>query len=466
MSDQSNLRVAIVGAGPAGFYSAIELLGNYDHDISVDMFDRLPTPWGLVRAGVAPDHAKTKSVTKLFQWCSARPQFSYFLNVEVGKDISHEELLSHYHAVIYAYGASSSRALGVAGEALSGSHAASEFVAWYNGHPDYAQHRFDLSGKRAVIVGNGNVALDIARILVKPVEELRTTDIADHAISALSKSNIQEVVILGRRGIADAACTSPELLALGDLKGVDVVIADEDISAARSFAAEKAGSPSRLNEFKSSLKLKIATEFSQRERVPGNKSIALKFLSSPKELNGDNKVEKVLVARNRLEQQENGSTKAIVTSETESLETGLVLSSIGYVGQPITGVPFDINNGIIPNCEGRAIHEGEPAFGTYCAGWIKRGPSGVIGTNKHCARETVRTIIADFEKAKLVNPGPREQLVKLLSDRNLARVDYDAWRRLDAHECELGHIQNRPRVKITSVEEMFAIAKPSTWFLG
>ena len=239
MTGNKEMRVAIVGAGPAGFYAAIELLDCREYDITVDMYDRLPTPWGLVRAGVAPDHIRTKEVTKLFERCSARPNFTFCLNIEVGQHISHEELAQRYHAVLYSYGASASRALKLPGEDLPGSFAAAEFVAWYNGHPDYADYQFDLSGKRAVIVGNGNVALDIARILVKPVDELRTTDIADHAIEALSKSNISEVVVLGRRGVADAACTNPELLALGDLDHVNVIFDKADVEEAQHFASNK-----------------------------------------------------------------------------------------------------------------------------------------------------------------------------------------------------------------------------------
>lgn len=455
------MRVAIVGSGPAGFYAAMELLNNRDYDISVDMYDRLPTPWGLVRAGVAPDHQGTKSVTKLFQWCSAQPNFTYYLNVEIGKDLSHEELTTHYHAVLYSYGASSSRALGLPGEELPGSYAASEFVAWYNGHPDYADYHFDLSGERAVIVGNGNVALDVARILVKSTDELKSTDIADHALQALSKSNIKEVVILGRRGVADAAFTSPELLGLGDLDNVDVVVEKADIEDAQNFAQSQAKVSTPLHNFKSALKLQIVTELSQRQLQKSNKRIVLKFLRSPVELLGDKKVESVRIVRNRLEQQSDGSTKAIAGDELELIDTGLVLRSVGYFGRPIPGVPFDESRGVIPNEQGRAqkFVDGDPEFGVYCAGWIKRGPSGVIGTNKHCARETVNTMLDDFAAGKLsIVAEDRDSLVQRLSQRKIAVVDCKAWQRLNAHECELGEINQRPRVKITSIEDMLAVA--------
>ena len=459
MAEHEMMRVAIVGSGPAGFYAAMALLERRDCEICVDMFDRLPTPWGLVRAGVAPDHGKTKQVTKLFERCSARPNFNFYLNVEVGKDISHDELTERYHAVLYSYGASSSRTLGLPGEALPGSYAATEFVAWYNGHPDYADRQFDLSGERAVIVGNGNVALDIARILVKNTDELKSTDIADHAIEALSQSNIKEVVILGRRSVGEAACSSPELLALGDLDDVDVVFEEADIEEARRLASGKTVDSAAIDDFKSSLKMEIATEYSTRELQQSDKRIVFKFLRSPTELLGDEKVEGMRVVLNTLEQRPDGSTKAIAGDEFESIETGLVLRSVGYFGQSIPGVPFDEGRGVIPNDQGRAKVDGEPAFGVYCAGWIKRGPSGVIGTNKHCARDTVNKMLEDFSAGKLDAAAEGgETIEQLLSQRNVVVVDYDAWRRLNAHECELGYAQQRPRVKITSIEDMLDVA--------
>lgn len=461
MPGDKEMRVAIVGSGPAGFYAAIELLERRDYDVSVDMYDRLPTPWGLVRAGVAPDHVKTKLVTKLYERCAARPNFTFYLNVEVGKHITHEELSQRYHAVLYSYGASSSRNLGVPGEELPGSYAATEFVAWYNGHPDYADYQFDLSGERAVVVGNGNVALDIARILVKPVDDLKSSDIADHALEALSKSNIKEVVILGRRGVADAACTNPELLGLADLDNVDVVFDKDDIEQARSFASGKTKKASAIDEFQSDLKLDIATEYLERELRQTEKRIVFKFLRSPVQLSGDHKVERMRVVRNQLEQQPDGSTRAIAGCEFESIETGLVLRSVGYFGKPVSGVPFDEDRGVIPNDQGRVLEEGNPEYGVYCAGWIKRGPSGVIGTNKRCARETVNTMLDDFSAGKLATKFEGgETLEQLLAQREVTLVDYNAWRRLNAHECEMGYVQQRPRVKVTSIDEMLAIADP------
>lgn len=461
MAGKKEIRVAIVGSGPAGFYAAIELLDRRDYDAHVDMYDRLPTPWGLVRAGVAPDHAKTKLVTKLFDRCAARPNFTFYLNAEVGKHVSHEALTQRYHAVLYSYGASASRALELPGEELPGSFAATEFVAWYNGHPDYAECQFDLSGERAVIVGNGNVALDIARILVKSVDELKSTDIADHALEALSKSNIKEVVIIGRRGVADAACTNPELLGLGDLENVDVIFDKADIEEAERFASNKTTSGAAIDDFKATLKLEIATEYLERAPQQSEKRIVFKFLRSPIELIGDQKVERLRVVRNQLEQQADGSTRAIAGDEFETIETGLVLRSVGYFGKSIPGVPFDEGRGVIPNDRGRARMGGNPEFGVYCAGWIKRGPSGVIGTNKRCARETVSTMLKDFDAGKLdIATDGDEAIGQLLSQLEVTLVDYNAWRRLNAHECEMGYVQERPRVKVTSIEEMLAVADP------
>ena len=455
------MRVSIVGSGPSGFYAAMALLEQRDYDVSVDMYDRLPTPWGLVRAGVAPDHPMTKQVTKLFQWCSARPNFKFYLNVEIGRDLSHEELTEHYHAVLYSCGGSASRSLGLPGEDLPGSYGASEFVGWYNGHPDFADSQFDLSGERAVIIGNGNVALDIARILVKNADDLKSTDIADHAIAALSRSNIREVVILGRRGVADGAFTSPEFLALGSLDKIDVVVDRESVNDELSLALSEAKNPESLEAFKSALKLEIATEYSQRELRNSSKRIVFKFLRSPTEILGDQKVESIRVVRNHLEQQPDGSTKAIASNEFESIKTGLILRSVGYMGASIPGVPYDQKRGVIPNDNGRTLVDGKPEFGVYCAGWIKRGASGVIGTNKHCARKTVDAMLADFAGGKLSASATGGEIDQLLLQRDVPVVDYNAWRRINAHECELGEADQRPRVKMVSVEDMLCVAKPN-----
>ncbi|WP_067825267.1 FAD-dependent oxidoreductase [Nocardia inohanensis] len=428
------LRVAIVGAGPSACYAAQDLLAR--GGVEVDMFDRLPTPWGLVRAGVAPDHAGTKTVTDAFAAAFRRDNFRFHLNVEVGEHISHEELLAHHHAVIYAVGAATDKRLGIPGEDLPGSHSATEFVAWYNGHPDFADRQFDLSGERAVIVGNGNVALDIARILTADPEQLASTDIADHALEALRHSRIREVVLLGRRGPAQAAYTSPEFLALGHLPNVDVVIESADLEPSVA------------------LKVRLAHEYAGRPVNPGNKRIVFRYLTSPTALTGDDRVEAIELSRNRLVPSDSGPV-AEPTGETETLATGLVLRSIGYRGEPVPALPFDDERGIVPSDQGSVVPR------VYVTGWIKRGARGVIGTNKVDAKETVDRIIADFIDGTLPTPlHDRDALAKLVRERRPEVVDGDGWTAIDAAERGAGRVAGRPRVKLTSTAELLRAANP------
>ena len=443
--DHGTLRVAIVGAGPAACYAAQELLER--SDVEVEMFDRLPTPFGLVRAGVAPDHPGTKAVTESFEWSFRREEFALHLATEVGRDITHAELLEHHHAVIYATGASSDRRLGIAGEDLPGSHAATEFVAWYNGHPDYADRTFDLSGERAVIVGNGNVALDVARILTMDVDELARTDIADHALTALRESNIREVVLLGRRGPAQAAYSNPEFLALGDLTGVDVVVDDADLEldpvSARAVEEDAA----------TALRVRLAREYAGRPVRPGHRRIVFRYLAAPSELLGDDHVTGVRIERTELVD-DGGRLTARPTGRFEDLPATLVLRSIGYRGVPLPGVPFDDVRGVVPNTAGRVD------AGVYVTGWAKRGPSGVIGTNKGCAKETVAALLADFDSGALAAPrGDRRALNRLLTQRRPDRVDLHGWKTIDAAERQAGRAQGRPRVKITDRETLVELGR-------
>ncbi|MEV4126483.1 FAD-dependent oxidoreductase [Nocardia sp. NPDC049707] len=449
------LRVAIVGAGPAACYAADELLRRCD--VEIEMFDRLPTPWGLVRAGVAPDHPGTKTVSGLFESAFRRETLQYYLNVEVGSHITHEELLAHHHAVIYAVGASSDRRLGVPGEDLPGSHSATEFVAWYNGHPDYADREFDLSGERAVIVGNGNVALDVARVLTVDPDELAKTDIADHALDALRGSNIREVVVLGRRGPLQAAYTSPEFLALTHLKGVDIIVEEADL-------ALDPGSQALLDdpEVEPSLELKytLAEEYAAGRRDPANKRIVFRYLVSPTALHGADHVESVEFAHNELVS-ENGQLVARTTDRTETLDAGLVLRSIGYKGEPIKGLPFDERRAVIPNEHGRVIGaDGIPLPGVYVSGWIKRGPRGVIGTNRTDSEETVEQLIADFTTGKLGVPqADRAALKALLEQRQADLVDRAGWKAIDTAEKSAGKASGRPRVKFTTRADLLEAAR-------
>jgi len=430
----SEVRVAVVGAGPAGFYAAERLL---KAGLRVELLDRLATPWGLVRAGVAPDHPNIKAVSRVYEKTATLAGFRFHGHVDVGVDISHEELLARHHAVIYAYGASRDRRLGVPGEDLPGSHAATDFVAWYNGHPDAADLRFDLSGRRAVVVGNGNVALDVARMLLLPRDELAVTDVADHALEALAASSIEEVVVLGRRGPAQAAYTTPELRELGELTQADVnvdpaeaAIDDESTAWLESDAAD---GTARRN-------VEMVGDYATRPSSDKPRRIVLRYLVSPMRILGTERVEAVELVRNRLVH-EDGRARTESTGETDPLACDLVLRSIGYAGAPIPGVPFDERKATIANEGGRV------APGVYAAGWIKRGPSGVIGTNKKCANETVTALLADLEAGKLNAPSA-DDLDALLEQRCRDRIDYAGWERIDAHERALGEPQGRPRVKI------------------
>ncbi|MGW6374633.1 FAD-dependent oxidoreductase [Rhodococcus sp. NPDC055112] len=455
--DLGTLRVAIVGAGPAASYAAEQLLVH--SDVEVEVFEKLPTPWGLIRAGVAPDHPGTKVITDAFEWTAAKAGFQFHLNVEVGKHLSHAELMANHHAVIYAVGASTDRRLDIPGEDLPGSHAATEFVAWYNGHPDYADREFDLSGERAVVVGNGNVAIDVARVLTMDIDELAETDIADHALEALRHSNIREVVLLGRRGPAQAAYSTPEFLALGELENVDVVIDPAELELDElSARLLESGEYEPSTEFK----VQLAREFAERTSTPGRKRIVFRYLASPTALLGADRVEAVTVARNELVAGDDGAPSARPTADSETLEASLVLRSIGYRGRPLAGVPFDERRGTIPNDNGRVLDSagGAPVDGVYVTGWIKRGPSGVIGTNKACAKETVRGLLEDFQSGGLSRPvGTRKDLTKLVAQRQPARIDYRGWQAIDAAERAGGAASGRPRVKITDVDEMLGLAK-------
>ncbi|MFG3618586.1 FAD-dependent oxidoreductase [Nocardia sp. NPDC047654] len=442
---QGTLRVAVVGAGPAACYAAAELL---ESGVEVDLFERLPTPFGLIRAGVAPDHQRTKSVVRIFDAAFADNRFGCHLNVEIGRTLTHADLLAHHHAVIYAVGASASRDLGIPGEHLPGHHAAADFVGWYNGHPDHAAHRFDLSSRRAVIVGNGNVALDVARVLLMTPEDLAATDIAEYALEALAHSRIEEVVVLGRRGPRDAAFSVGEFHALGHLTGVDVIIEGGDLAAHPDDDVETA------------LKLEIAREFAARPATSGNKRIVFRFLTSPVEIVGGERVGHLCTVRNHITA-EGAFVAASSDGDTDSIETALVLRSIGYTGSPVDGLPYDARTGTVPNERGRVIDgTGAALPGVYVTGWIKRGPRGVIGANRGCAAETVAALLADFHSGALSREvADRAALRARLAERGADAVGWPGWRAIDAAERERGAAAARPRVKFFSVEEMLAVAR-------
>ncbi|HUO70581.1 MAG TPA: FAD-dependent oxidoreductase [Solirubrobacteraceae bacterium] len=458
-TSENPLRVAIVGSGPAGFYAADRLLKAADLVTEVGMFERLTTPWGLVRAGVAPDHPNIKAVTRVYEKTAALPGFRFHGNVEIGVHVSHEELAAHHHAVLYAIGSPTDRRLAIPGEELAGSHAATEFVAWYNGHPEYCDHEFDLSGSRAVVIGNGNVALDVARMLALTHEELRTTDIADHALEALAHSRIEEIVVLGRRGPVQAAYTNPELRELGELEAADVIVDPADVELdehSRAFLeSDAADITARRN-------VEIVTDYAGRAPAGKPKRLLLRFLASPIALVGSDRVEAITIARNELVRGPNGAITARQTEVTETIEADLVLRSIGYKGSPVPGLPFDERRAVIHNDGGRVTfpETDEPMPGVYAAGWIKRGPSGVIGTNKKCAQETVALLLGDLTAGRLPEPsGSAEDFADLLAERRADRIGYEGWLAIDAHERALGEQQGRPRVKLTRTEDLLRVAR-------
>lgn len=454
------LRVAIIGAGPAGFYAAERLFKETELVIEVDLYDRLPTPFGLVRNGVAPDHQKIKSVTAAFDRIAANPRFRFFGHVELGSDVTVDDLKAHYHQLLYSTGAQTDRPLGIPGDDLIGSHPATEFVAWYNGHPDYRDCEFDLSQESVAVVGVGNVAVDVARILCRTPEELLKTDIADYALEQLRASRVKEVTILGRRGPAQAAFTAPEAKELGELADCDTFVpADEAQLDALSQASLAAADRAELR------KVEFIQELARRQPSGKSKRLTLRFLVSPVELIGDEtgRVKQMRLVRNILYATDAGSLRPKATDQFETLDAGLVFRSIGYRGVPLPGVPFHDSWGVIPNAGGRVLdsESREPLVGQYTAGWIKRGPTGVIGTNKPDAAETVEAMLADARAGKLLSPtnATAAAAEALVRGRQAHVVTYDDWRRLDALELSHGKEQGRPRVKFTRVDDMLAALK-------
>jgi ferredoxin/flavodoxin---NADP+ reductase len=448
---------AIVGAGPSGFYAADQLL---KAGFAVDLYDALPTPYGLVRAGVAPDHPKIKSVIRVYAKTAMHESFRFFGGVSLGMDISREDLLARYHVVIYAVGTSTDNRLGIPGEDRPGSHPATDFVAWYNGHPHYADHMFDLNGGRAVVVGNGNVAIDVARMLVLDPRELAPTDTADHALQAFGMAGVTEVVLLGRRGPAEAAFTNPELRELGELERADVIV---DPAQLEGVEVPEGGDATKRRN------VEILRDYSQR--APSGKShrLELRFLRSPLEILGegdDGPVRGVRLAVNRLVSGDDGRVRAEPTGETEEIECGLVLRSIGYRGTPLAGIPFDDRRGLIRNEEGRVVSDDGVCSGEYVVGWIKRGPTGVIGTNKKDAADTVAKILADAESDALSHPDQElsdtEAVAAWLTERVPSHITWAGWEMIDAYEASLGEAMGRPRVKLVRLAELLEASRGPT----
>ncbi len=436
------LRVAIVGSGPAGFYTAQHLFQTKELNVQVDMFDRLPTPFGLVRHGVAPDHQKIKSVVAVYDKVARRDGFRFFGNVEYGRDLTLDEMKSLYHQIVFSTGAQTDRRLGIPGEDLDGSFPATEFVAWYNGHPDFRDLQFNLDCERAVVIGVGNVAVDVARILSRTPEELARTDIADYALEALEKSRIREVLLLGRRGPAQAAFTNPEVKELGELEGAacstlaDEVELDPLSLAELERAADKA----------TTRKIEILQSYVGRTEPDKPRRLVIRFLVSPTEIRGSERVESIRLARNELYADDAGRLRSRTTDDTEWIDTGLIFRSVGYRGVALPGIPFDESWGVVPNDQGRVALPG-----TYVAGWIKRGPSGVIGTNKPDAKETVGAMLDDLEAGALLSPASpaADAVVSLLNSKRISFITYEDWVEIDRQEVARGEPLGRPRLKFT-----------------
>ena len=457
-SRERPLQVAIVGSGPSGFYTAGALLKQKDLHLKVDMFERMAMPYGLVRYGVAPDHQKTKQVIRIYEATAGDPRFRFFGNVQVGRDLQVKELQEHYDQIVYAVGCESDRRLGIPGEDLPGSHTATAFVAWYNGHPDYRDHRFDLTARRVAVVGVGNVAMDVTRILVQDPESLASTDIAEHALQALRKSSVEEVVVLGRRGPVQAKFTPKEIREIGELPGVDLTVRPQDLEldASTRSQLDKGGAALRNFEYLKGQARQGAGR--------GRRRVRLRFFTSPVEIQArQGRVGSVRMERNRLTWDEQGQSRCLGAGVFESLEVGLVFRSVGYRGIPIAGVPFDERRGLIPNAAGRVLRPPGDEAGTseYAVGWIKRGPSGLIGANRRDSAETVGGMMEDLQgrAARPLPEGIHGVLERRLMERGIRPVHFRDWRLIDAEEQERGRKRGKAREKITDPEEVVSLLK-------
>ena len=432
-------KIAIVGAGPAGYFTAQALQNSQSEELtfSIDMFERLPTMWGLVRSGVAPDHPKIKSVSKVFEKVASEPNFRLFGNVEVGSDVDIEEICPRYDAVVMCTGSNLGKKLGIAGEDLPGSISAAEFVPWYNGHPDYVGVEVPLDGDTAVIIGAGNVAMDCARMLALEPSELDVTDTAEHALKALHASKIRKVYIMGRRGVEHAAFTAPELRELPKLEHTDVIIDNEAVQSANERASAAGEIGKQLASNLEAWRLIAENPQSGHERV-----MEFRFLSTPKEIQGQGKVEEIVFGVNEIK-----DGKVVDTGETYSVKTNLVISAIGYHALPIKGISF--RDGKVENDNGRVL-----GTNIYTVGWAKRGPSGVIGTNKSDASDVVKLLIEDL------SPEPKnggDITVVLPQDKTI--IDQAAWSKINAAEVAAGEALGKPRLKEVDKEKLISLGQ-------
>jgi ferredoxin--NADP+ reductase len=451
-------RVAVVGSGPSAFYTAEALCKAAAVDVQVDLFDRLPVPFGLVRGGVAPDHQKIKSVVKVYDKIAANPRFRFFGNVCIGRDLHVADLAERYHQIVYAFGCESDQKLGAPGEELAGVHSATEFVGWYNAHPDHRDRTFDLArAARVLLVGNGNVAMDVARVLLAPPDELASTDIADHALATLCQSRVREVVLLGRRGPAQAAFSPKEIEEIAALRDVDVVVGAADATLDPLSAAwlEREGARSQQRNVK----------FLQERAAAGPgtqpKKLVCRFLVAPTELLGSGgHLRSVRIQHMQLVADADGTPRPKPTGTSEDLAADLVFKAIGYRGVPLPGVPFDDKKGIVPNVDGRVVEQpgGNTRVGHYVAGWCKRGPTGLIGTNSLDAKATVECMLADRATGKLL-PAHGGDVATLLATRRIDAVSWADWQRLDAWEQEQGKSRGKLRHKLPSIEQLMQVVR-------
>jgi ferredoxin--NADP+ reductase len=444
-SSASPLRVAIIGAGPSGFYAAERLLAQKDLAVEVDLFDRLPTPYGLVRTGVAPDHQKIKSVTRAFDKIAAHPGFRFYGNVEFGTQLSPEDLRRHYHATIYAVGSPTDRPMGIGGEALTGSHSATAFVGWYNAHPDFVDLDVGLAGVKSVaVIGNGNVAVDVIRILGRTEQELLETDIADYALAALARSEVTDIHCFGRRGPAQAAFTPVEIRELGEMADCDIIVDPADLEL------DPASRASLSKDKNAEKNVHTLAELARRGATGKKRRIHMRFLISPLEVTGEGRVQSIRLGKNHLVEKD-GALAARPTGQEETLPVELVFRAIGYKGLPVPGLPFDEKKAVVPSARGRVTG----VTGHYVVGWIKRGPTGVIGTNKPDSVESVEALLEDHAAGRLPAPATpaRRALEALLAERKLEWVSYADWKVLDDLERSRATAP-RPRVKFNRTDEM------------
>lgn len=456
----SPLRVAVIGAGPAGFYTVQHLYSHPGLQVEIDVFDRLPTPFGLVRSGVAPDHPKIKAVAALYHKLALNPGFRFFGNVEYGKDLTLDDLHHNYHQIVFAQGAQDDRRLNIPGEDLRGVHSAREFVAWYNGDPRHAHDEFNLDTEGAVVVGVGNVAADVARILCRAHDKLAATDIADYALDALDRSKVRRVWVLGRRGPVQSKISPPEVHELAELVETETSVPAADM---RLDPYSQAELDSKLERDEVHRKFKALQELIDRKEPDKPRKLVLRFLVSPVEILGDEQgsVRAVRIVKNELYQDESGSIRPRPTDQYETIECGLVFRSVGYKGVAAPELPFDDRSGIIPNLQGRVFDpEGkQEVVGVYATGWIKRGPSGLIGSNKACAKETVERMLEDLEAGALGAPTAADssEIEKTLDQRSVRYITYQDWMKIDAEEIQRGKALGRPRVKITELDQILAV---------